>query len=115
MPARPGAGRKRGIRGNRIRAAYEAAIKGGTMPLEYMLKVMRDPKADLNRRDGMAAAAAPYLHSKLQSIEHHGNLFDLSKLSDEALEHLARFVEVAAAGEPRSDTDGTAPPSGTTH
>ena len=29
-----------------------------------MLKVMRDPKADKERRDDMARAAAPYLHAR---------------------------------------------------
>jgi phage terminase small subunit len=35
-----------------------------TEPLEYMLKVMNDPKADPARRDRMAVAAAPFLHPK---------------------------------------------------
>jgi hypothetical protein len=39
------------------------------MPLDYMLTVMRDPKADGKRRDAMAIAAAPYLHPKLSSTE----------------------------------------------
>jgi hypothetical protein len=43
-------------------------------PLEYMLKVMRDPAAEEGRRDEMARAAAPYLHPKLQSITHKGKI-----------------------------------------
>jgi hypothetical protein len=39
------------------------------MPLDYMLAVMHDEKADKDRRDRMAAAAAPYLHARLQSID----------------------------------------------
>lgn len=35
------------------------------MPLEYMLKVMRDPSVDVERRDRMAVVAAPYCHAKL--------------------------------------------------
>jgi predicted ATPase len=34
-----------------------------------MLSVMRDPDADQKRREAMAMAAAPYLHSKLSAIE----------------------------------------------
>jgi hypothetical protein len=34
---------------------------------------MRDQKASARRRDEMAKAAAPYLHSKLASIEHSGS------------------------------------------
>lgn len=33
-------------------------------PLEYMLSVLNDPTVEDNRRDRMAAAAAPYLHPK---------------------------------------------------
>jgi phage terminase small subunit len=33
-------------------------------PLAYMLKVMNDPTVDAMRRDRMAVAAAPYVHSK---------------------------------------------------
>lgn len=35
------------------------------MPLDYMLKVMRDENVDSKRRDWMASAAAPYCHAKL--------------------------------------------------
>ena len=52
----------------------EAAQSGGELPLDYMLAVMRDPKAPARRRDEMAKAAAPYLHSKLASIEPEGNV-----------------------------------------
>ena len=33
-------------------------------PLEYMLKVMNDPKAAEDRRDRMAIASAPFVHSR---------------------------------------------------
>ena len=36
-------------------------------PLDFMLAVMRDPLADLRRRDRMAKAAAPYCHTKITS------------------------------------------------
>jgi hypothetical protein len=39
------------------------------MPLNYMLRVMRDDKAEPKRRDAMAVAAAPYLHPKLSAVE----------------------------------------------
>ncbi len=65
-------GRPKGSRNKRTRALIEAAQAGGQLPLDYMLAVMRDPKAPAKRRDEMAKAAAPYLHSKLASIEHSG-------------------------------------------
>ncbi|MGA2258463.1 MAG: hypothetical protein ABSG53_27690 [Thermoguttaceae bacterium] len=47
----------------------EAAEAGGEMPLDYMLRAMRDPKALKKRRDAMAQAAAPYLHPKLSAVD----------------------------------------------
>lgn len=34
------------------------------LPLDYMLKVMNDPKVDASRRDRMAIAAAPFMHGR---------------------------------------------------
>ena len=41
-----------------------AARKSKLNPLEYMLEVMNDEKADDARRDRMAVAAAPFVHAK---------------------------------------------------
>ena len=35
--------------------------------MEYMLRIMRDPREPDARRDEMAKAAAPYLHPKMQA------------------------------------------------
>ena len=51
------------------KAAAEIAATG-ELPLDYMLRVMRDPTADDNRRDHMAKAAAPYCHARLATIDH---------------------------------------------
>jgi hypothetical protein len=50
----------------------EAAAAGGELPLDYMLAVMRDPKVPAKRRDEMAKAAAPYLHSRLSAVSLNG-------------------------------------------
>jgi len=68
---RAGAGRKPGAVIQRTREIANAAIKNGLTPLDYMLQVLRDPAADLERRDKMAIAAAPYLHPRLASIDHN--------------------------------------------
>lgn len=56
-------GRKQGSK-NRRTVALEAAAKKGTLPLDYMLEVMRYQSVDWQRRDDMARAAAPYLHAR---------------------------------------------------
>lgn len=70
--AREGAGRKPGVP-NKSNAEMAAEIAAtGETPLQYMLRVMRDPSVDHQRRDDMAKAAAPYSHSKLASTELSG-------------------------------------------
>lgn len=66
---RPGAGRKKGETTKRTREIAEKALKRGIAPLEYMLKVMRNPKNEKARRDDMAKAAAPYIHPRLATHE----------------------------------------------
>lgn len=49
-------------------------MKYGELPLEYMLKVLRDEQDDEKRRDAMAIAAAPYVHPRLATIDGDLNL-----------------------------------------
>src|SRR6516225_4786757 len=68
-------GRKRGTLNKRtsvLAANAEAAVAGagGELPLDYMIRVMRDPTTEPHRRDAMAKAAAPYLHPQLAAIHH---------------------------------------------
>ena len=58
-------GRQKGSRNRATEEARAAAHATGILPLDYMLMVMRNPKADNKRREAMAVAAAPYLHSKV--------------------------------------------------
>lgn len=68
----PTSGRKKGTP-NRITLAKTAEIAAsGLTPLDYMLSVMRDATAEDGRRDDMAKAAAPYVHSRLATTEHKG-------------------------------------------
>jgi hypothetical protein len=62
-------GRQKGTRNRATAEARAAAEATGILPLDYMLSVMRDPGTDNKRRDAMAIAAAPYLHSKLSSVD----------------------------------------------
>lgn len=72
-------GRKRGTPNKKNAAAVEMAKRGGIMPLEYMLGLMRQPipkdadasvKASLQGlRFEAAKAAAPYVHPRLAATE----------------------------------------------
>lgn len=80
---RKGAGRKKGSVTTKTRdVARGAAEAGGITPIEYMLKVMRDSKADKSRRDDMAKAAAPYIHPRLSAVAVADSGSTLQKLAD---------------------------------
>ena len=69
---RTGAGRKKGKQ-NKVNAELREKLNAhGIMPLEFMLFVMRDKRRPLAVRLEMAKAAAPYLHPRVQAIEHSG-------------------------------------------
>ena len=65
---RPGAGRPKGSRNKKrtetISDIFAAAMAEDMTPLEYMLRVMNDPKCPIDRRDRMAIAAAPFCHTR---------------------------------------------------
>jgi hypothetical protein len=70
--ARPGAGRPKGG-ANRINdEARRQALAGGQSPLDFLLSVMRDDDLPLERRVDAAKAAAPFVHAKLQALQHSG-------------------------------------------
>jgi hypothetical protein len=62
-------GRQKGARNRATAEARVAAEATGILPLDYMLSVMRDAKAEPKRRDAMAMAAAAYLHPKMSPVE----------------------------------------------
>ncbi len=65
---RPGAGRPKGAISKSTRAILEALHSGGEMPIQYMLRVMRDEDAPDLRRDDMAKTAARYLHPQISAL-----------------------------------------------
>ncbi|HYM17047.1 MAG TPA: hypothetical protein VEU06_00665 [Micropepsaceae bacterium] len=66
--SRPGAGPPKGAVNRSSLAIIEAANSGGEMPIEYMLRVMRDEDAPDARRDLMARLAGAYLHSRIAAL-----------------------------------------------
>lgn len=65
---RPGAGRKRGTLNRFSKELVAKASESGTLPVEYLLEVMRDQSLDTRLRIDAARAAAPYVHQKLSAI-----------------------------------------------
>src|SRR4249919_674169 len=89
--ARPGAGRPPGSP-NKMQASLVSLMRTihKAEPLDFFLTVMKREKEDVRVRLEAAKSAAPYMMSKLETVEHvleeSGNeMVDLSKLSDEEL------------------------------
>jgi hypothetical protein len=66
-------GRTKGTPNKATAAKAEEIAASGETPLDYMLRVMRDPKELHPRRDDMAKACAPYVHPKLAAVTHAGD------------------------------------------
>ena len=94
--ARPGAGRREGVRNKRTQEMIELATRDGVSPLEYMLQVLRDEDQPPLARFEAAKAAAPYVHPRLASIE--ANVKSTMSQED-ALEALAALKAAADAAE----------------
>ena len=65
-------GRKRGSKNKRTIVTENAAREGANKnltPLQYFLRMMRDPRQPKEDRKWAAAQAAPYMHSRLQATE----------------------------------------------
>jgi hypothetical protein len=105
--ARPGAGRKKGSVNRATAEARTEAAKIGETPLEYMLRVMRDPTTEQGRRDDMAKGAAPYLHARLAATALHGALevtrIDIRSLTDDQLDALIQRLEKKIEGPELAD------------
>jgi hypothetical protein len=74
-------GRKRGTPNKKRQELLAYAAAGGELPLEHMLRIMRDSGQEMAVRFEAAKAAAPYLHPRLAPIEHKCPPPDLSKLN----------------------------------
>jgi hypothetical protein len=50
------------------KAKIQPGVTSRSLPLDYMLAVIRDPGAGVARRDRMAIAAAPYCHPRVAYV-----------------------------------------------
>jgi len=91
-------------------ARFRQAVAGGQAPLDYLLTVMRNTTLKIAVRVDAAKAAAPYVHSRLQSIVVQEIPYDgdPNTITNEQLAHI-----IAGAGS--SYVAPTAPGSQQTH
>lgn len=105
----PGAGRKKGVPNKISREDREKARATGALPLDIALDIMRKRHRKLEllrKKKGVTAdqiteaedltlqaaeKAMPYLHHKLQAIQHKVEPIDLDSLTVEELELLERL------------------------
>lgn len=92
-------GRQKGALNRATAEARAAAEATGILPLDYMLRVMRDVGADPKRRDAMAIAAAPYLHPKVSPAEAKPNELSGAEV------HGIRVTFVRPSPRPEDDED----------
>jgi hypothetical protein len=77
-------GRAKGSRNKKTAEKVAAIEASGLTPLDYMLSVLRDPRADSDGRRWAATSAAPYVHPRLTSIGGTPN---------EPIEHVIRWAD----------------------
>lgn len=90
-------GRPKGARNKASLRRQRDVEASGITPLEYMLRVMRDPRARTERRDWAAAQAAPYVHPRLATLQSNVNL--TGRLTLEALVSESLKLAEAAAND----------------
>jgi len=93
--ARQGAGRKKGALTKRTQEIAAAALKDGVTPLDYLLGVLRNTEKDEKDRFAAAVAAAPYVHPKLASVEHSG---EMKMTHEQALDEIEAAEQAAMNG-----------------
>ena len=89
---RAGAERKAAAPKKATTARRQAVATSGETPLDHMLRVMRDPTSDDQRREQMARAAAPYVHPKLGAMEHSGKDGGPIETAERSDNELARAI-----------------------
>jgi len=94
-----GAGEGRKL-GTPNRATAAVAIKAevaasGEIPLDYMLRIMRDESVEPSRCDEMAKAAAPYVHVRLASVDQQ-----ISGKGDDPIAMLIQQIDGKTRGLP---------------
>ena len=96
-------GRKKGTPNKKTLVLRQAA-EAGITPLDYMLAILRDENVDIARRDDMAKAAAPYVHSRLAAVQHSGQV-ELKRAVELTDDELASIAAVGGSGTSETQDD----------
>ena len=98
--ARAGAGRKPGTLNKKSVELLHGVISEGVTPVEYMLKIMRDEKADGKSRAWAAERAAPFIHPRPAPIQRTVKI-ELPAINDakDIPTAVADILKAAANGE----------------
>ena len=102
--ARAGAGRKAGSLG-KPKVSVERVLSRATLdpaysPLAFLLGIMQDEAQPTNLRYQCAVAAAPYMHSKLSSVEVKGDASRPLQVQSDLGQALAALAELARTRQP---------------
>jgi hypothetical protein len=62
-------GRQKGTKNKATLQREQKLAESGLLPLDFLLRVMRNPRRPLHERLDAAAKAAPYVHPRLKAVE----------------------------------------------
>jgi hypothetical protein len=102
--ARPNAGRKSKTRELLIERSRLSVVNADITPLEYLLELLSDKTNDRDTRYKAAVAAAPYVHPRLNAIEHSGNI--ASKTTHELTDDELVSLVLASGSGATDETEG---------
>ena len=107
-------GRRPGASNLRTRYLSAQAAKSGLSPRDYLLGVLRDPQASVERRDWAAATVAPYVHPRLAAVETKVDAFNTVEMrvtrAELAAEAKRRIDEAFKEYRPPQTIDHVPPP-----
>jgi hypothetical protein len=102
---RAGAGRKKGSQVRRSQEIVARVAAAGISPLEVILTAMRRAfqHGDLEKAAAFAKDAAPYLHPKLQAVQHSGDADQPVQTVLQIITGVARSEDSIVRREARTD------------
>jgi hypothetical protein len=112
--ARRGAGRPKGSASKKTIEIANRAAKEGITPLEVMVNIMREAYAGKDYEKALDAATkcAPYLHSKLSSVDFKATIKKTTaELTRDELLAIAALAHTSSPGSPEEGRRETEPNS----